>query len=48
MQVGYNPDIWYPLGMEDQRSDVLADRKNSMRNDKGSWWLRTIGRLKPE
>src|SRR5882724_8229104 len=47
MQVGNNPDIWYPLGMEDQRPDVLADRSNSMRTEKNSWWLRTIGRLKP-
>src|SRR6266540_2069776 len=43
IEVGSNPDLWFPLQMIPQvnpGSQALSQR--------GSWWLRVMGRLKPE
>jgi predicted permease len=47
MEVGGNPDIWFPLWMVDQFPDAIPNRANSSMVQTGSWWLRVIGRLKP-
>jgi predicted permease len=47
MEVGGNPDIWFPLWMVDQFPDAIPNRANSNMVQTGSWWLRVIGRLKP-
>src|SRR5215471_17558510 len=47
MEVGGNPDMWFPLWMVDQFPDAIPNRANSNMVQTGSWWLRVIGRLKP-
>src|SRR5882724_4148890 len=47
MEIGGNPDMWYPVWMTDQTPAGIANRKNSMMGQKTSWWLRVIGRVKP-
>jgi predicted permease len=47
VEVGGNPDMWFPLWMVDQFPDAIPARANSNMVQTGSWWLRVIGRLKP-
>jgi len=47
MEIGGNPDMWYPVWMIDQTPAGIANRQNSSMIQKISWWLRIIGRVKP-
>src|SRR5215471_18771338 len=47
MEVGGDPDMWFPLWMVDQFPEAIPNRANSSMVQTGSWWLRVIGRLKP-
>ena len=47
MEIGDNPDMWYPVWMTDQVPSAIANRPNSMMLQKTTWWLRVIGRRKP-
>ena len=43
-EVGRSPDLWWPIQMYPQ---VMGADWGGLLTDKGSWWLRVMGRLKP-
>jgi predicted permease len=43
-EVGRSPDLWWPIQMYPQ---VKGKDREGLLADKGSWWLRVMGRLKP-
>jgi predicted permease len=44
-EVGKSPDLWWPIQMYPQ---VVGRNGGELLADKGSWWLRVMGRLKPD